>query len=253
MKKQIPNTITLMNFLCGTLSIVSLLVWKQPLWASFFIVGGALFDFCDGLCARALGVSGAIGKELDSLADVVSFGLAPSLIAFDILASRAEEYAFLQWGGGLLCYVPLFMAMMSCYRLAKFNTDTRQTLSFIGLPTPANALVWLSIPVIDYLHFNNISLWGLGSGYIEDKMFAIVNNPYFVLVASILFGLLLVSELPLFALKFKNLSWADNKIKFIFLIVSLVLIIVLDCYAIVFIVLFYILLSLTERVFICKS
>lgn len=247
MKRQIPNVITLFNFLCGVLSVVALLLWKEPVWASCFIICGAIFDFFDGMTARALKVSGAIGKELDSLADVVSFGVAPSLIAVNLLLENQCNYDFLRFGNGLICYLPLFMAIMSCYRLAKFNIDTRQTLSFIGLPTPANALIWLSVPIINYLQANTIVLWGIDSLNFHNFLQSIMNNPYFIIILSIIMGVLLVCEVPLFALKFKNLSWQDNKIKFIFLSFSLLFVILFNFYAIPFIILFYILLSLINN------
>lgn len=253
MKKQIPNIITLLNFLCGVLSIVALLLWKEPVWASCFIICGAVFDFFDGMTARALKVSGAIGKELDSLADVVSFGVAPSLIAVNLLLENQNNYEFLCLGNGFLCYLPLFMAIMSCYRLAKFNIDTRQTLSFIGLPTPANALIWLIIPIINYLQANTITLWGINFLSFNFHLYNIMNNPYFIIILSIVLGVLLVSEVPLFALKFKNLSWQDNKIKFIFLSFSLFFVVLFNFYAVPFIILFYILLSLINNLFLEKQ
>lgn len=248
MKKQIPNTITLMNFLCGVLSIVALLLWKQPLLASVFIICGALFDFCDGLTARALKVSGAIGKELDSLADVVSFGVAPSLIATSLLLENKSNYEFLNYLGGFVCYIPLFMAIMSCYRLAKFNIDERQSLSFIGLPTPANAIVWLSIPIINHLHTNNIHLWGINSDELHSFLFSTMNNPYFILIISIILAILLVSELPLFSLKFKKLTWQGNEIKFIFLICAFFMLVLLGLYSMPLIIILYILLSIIENI-----
>lgn len=248
MKKQIPNIITLMNFLCGVLSIVALLLWDNPLLSSIFIICGAVFDFLDGLTARALKVSGAIGKELDSLADVVSFGVAPSLIAVSLLLGNRCNYEFLNIGGGFLCYIPLFMAVMSCYRLAKFNIDERQSLSFIGLPTPANAIVWLSIPIINHMYINNVKLWGINSEGMHEFLYSVMNNPWFIIVFSILLAILLVSEVPLFSLKFKNLNWQNNKTKFVFIICTLVMLLLLNLYCIPLIIILYILLSIIENI-----
>lgn len=248
MKKQIPNIITLMNFLCGVLSILALLLWEKPLLSSIFIICGALFDFCDGLTARALKVSGAIGKELDSLADVVTFGVAPSLIASSLLLENKSNYEFLNLAGCFICYIPLFMAVMSCYRLAKFNIDERQSLSFIGLPTPANAIIWLSIPIINHLYKNNIHLWGIDSKELHAFLFNTMNNPYFILVISVLLAILLVSELPLFSLKFKKLTWQGNEIKFIFLICAFFMLVLLGLYSMPLIIILYILLSLVENI-----
>ncbi|MDO5760933.1 MAG: CDP-alcohol phosphatidyltransferase family protein [Bacteroidota bacterium] len=253
MKKEIPNIITLLNFLCGVLSIVALLLWEKPVLSSCFIICGAVFDFFDGMTARALKVSGAIGKELDSLADVVSFGVAPSLIAVSLLLENKDNYTFLQFGNSILCYLPLFMAVMSCYRLAKFNVDERQTLSFIGLPTPANALIWLTIPIINYFQTNDIFLWGINSKSLHSLFFNLMNSPYFIVPLSIVLGILLVGEIPLFALKFKNLSWHDNKVKYIFLSLSLLLIILFNFYAFPFIILIYILLSILNNLFLNKK
>ena len=248
MKKQIPNTITLMNFLCGVLSIVALLEWEQPLLASVFILCGAFFDFCDGLTARALKVSGAIGKELDSLADVVTFGVAPSLIASFLLLENKNNYEFLNIAGSFICYIPLFMAIMSCYRLAKFNIDERQSLSFIGLPTPANAIIWLSIPIINHLYTNKLQLWGINSDELHSLFYNTMNNPYFILIISVILAILLVSELPLFSLKFKKLSWPGNEIKFIFLICAFFMLVLLGLYSMPLIIILYILLSLIENI-----
>ncbi len=247
MRKQVPNIITLMNFLCGVLSVIALLLWENSALASCFIICGAIFDFFDGMVARLLKVSDTIGKELDSLADVVTFGVAPALIATSLLLGSKNDYDFLQIAGGLFCYLPLFMAIMSCYRLAKFNVDKRQTLSFIGLPTPANALIWLSIPLINYLQSNNIILWGIKSSGFNSLLYNFMNNPYFIIVISIVCDILLVSEIPLFSLKFKTLTWQDNKIKFVFLFLSLLLIILFNIYAIVLIILLYVLLSLADN------
>src|SRR5574344_2810294 len=160
-RKHIPNSITLLNLLCGILSIYTLYKTESLILPSLFIIIGALLDFCDGLSARLLKVSSNIGKELDSLADVVTFGVAPSMIATNLLLIQSPNYPFLQIFHRIICYIPLVIAVMSCYRLAKFNIDTRQTSSFIGLPTPANALVWISIPVISYCAFNDTYLWGV--------------------------------------------------------------------------------------------
>ncbi|MCH3924181.1 MAG: CDP-alcohol phosphatidyltransferase family protein [Bacteroidales bacterium] len=248
MKKQLPNIITLMNFSCGVMSIIALLLWNNSLLASMFIVFGAIFDFFDGMTARLLKVSSNIGKELDSLADIVTFGVAPSMIATNLLLIQSPNYPFLQIFHRIVCYIPLVMAVMSCYRLAKFNIDTRQTSSFIGLPTPANALVWISIPVISYCAFNDTYLWGVYSPKIYNCFAIFLNNPFFVIVSSIIFAILLICELPLFALKFKNLKWQDNKIKFIFLSVSIVMIFLFSCYAIPLIIIIYIVISIINNI-----
>lgn len=197
LKKYIPNTITCCNMLSGTVAVVMAMEGKFA-WALGFIVLGALFDFCDGLSARALKVSSAIGKELDSLADLITFGFAPSMMLMQNIRQCTVNSNY-DWGYWSL--VALLMVAFSGLRLAKFNVDERQTSSFIGLATPANALFWASLIAA----FPDICSWGQWLP--------------FVLVAMMLVScFLLVSEIPFFSLKFHNLKWADNKVRFVFLI-----------------------------------
>ena len=247
-RRQIPNVLTLSNLLCGILAIYFLYDLEGstiPILPSLLIITGAIFDFFDGFTARALKVSSPIGKELDSLADVVTFGLAPSLITVELLKTQAS----FSDSSSLICLIPLFMALMSAYRLAKFNIDERQSTSFIGLPTPANALLWLSLPLLVHLSENKIHLWGLYNEQIYAAITAFLTNPYFICLISLVMAGLLVSELKMFALKFKNFTWQDNKVKFIFLISCLVLLFVLNCFAIPFIVLLYIIISIITNTF----
>lgn len=196
-KSYIPNTITLMNILCGCLSVWSSFSGRLD-YAGYFILAAAVFDFCDGLSARLLNAKSDIGKELDSLCDVVSFGVAPACIMFQMLQTVAT-YHFLP-------FVAFLIPMLSALRLAKFNLDERQTESFIGLPTPANAIFILALPHI-----------------------AFVQNQWILTGITLLFSILLVVELPLLALKFKNLQWASNKMRFCLLIGVVVLLIVFGC------------------------
>lgn len=242
-RKQIPNCITLANLLCGVLSVYYLFEGMAPL-AALLIVTGAIFDFFDGFAARLLGVSSPIGKELDSLADVVTFGLAPSLIMVKSLETTLSETL----SAKAISLLPLFMVLMSAYRLAKFNTDERQTTSFIGLPTPANAMLWLSVPLIDRLALSKTHLWGFYDERIYSAIANFLTNPWFICIGSVIMGILLVSELPMFSLKFKNFSWHDNKIKFSFLLISIVLLFVLNCFAIPFIILTYIAISIITNI-----
>ena len=193
-----------------------------------FIILGAVFDFFDGMIARALGVSSPIGKELDSLADVVTFGVAPSMMVFTLF-QEVEYPTFMQSLSGILPYTAFIMTAFSALRLAKFNLDNRQTTSFIGLPTPANALFWSSLIIGQH-------------AFLVSPRF----NALFLFLFMLMFSFLLVAEIPLFALKFKNLSWADNKIKYIFLIGCLpCLLLAESCFA--GIILWYIILSLCNR------
>ncbi len=203
MKKHIPNIITCCNLICGCIATGAAFLNPVPtnyFWAIVFILLGAVFDFFDGMVARALGVSSPIGKELDSLADVVTFGVAPSAMLFSLF--REVQYPlFMEPLRNIMPYTAFLMAAFSALRLAKFNLDTRQSTSFIGLPTPANALFWGSIIV------------GQHAFLVSGKF-----NAFFLFLFMLLFCFLLVAELPLFALKFKNFSWAENKIKYIFLL-----------------------------------
>lgn len=198
-KKHIPNTITCCNLICGCLAVTSALYYN-PRLALIFIICGAVFDFFDGMVARLLHVSSPIGKELDSLADVITFGVAPSaLLVMQLGAMDCPDFLipYSAW----MRFVGFIMAAFSALRLAKFNLDERQSTSFIGLPTPANALFWGSLIV-------GQSTW----------LTTIPNGALWLLLLEFVFCYLLVAELPLFALKFKNLSWKDNWPKYIFLI-----------------------------------
>lgn len=252
MKKQIPNIITLLNLLCGVLSIYSLFAMEEPVVAAIFIILGAVFDFFDGMTARLLKVSSPIGKELDSLSDVVSFGVAPSFIALHYLSVYVNslipcfpnpnvDYDYIKYLE-FLCFIPLFMALMSSYRLAKFNLDTRQTDNFIGLPTPANAFLWLSIPLIEYAVDNH---WYSACNSVSLFIYNTVSSFYFIAIVSLIMSFLLVSEIPMFSLKFHNLSWKDNKVRFIFLILSLVLIGCFNVVALPIIIFMYLIISIT--------
>lgn len=240
MRKQIPNIITLLNLLCGVLSIFSLLYLHKPVLASLFIILGAVFDFFDGMTARLLKVSSPIGKELDSLSDVVSFGVAPSFIACYTLASTGCNM--------FVSVIPLLMALLSSYRLAKFNLDIRQTDNFIGLATPANAFIWLSIPLIHFLSEKSVSLWFLqDNGEFFSFLYNILSSVYFIVPISLICCWLLVAEIPMFSLKFHSLRWADNKIRFVFIIVSVSLLILFYWGAIPMIILLYIVLSIINN------
>lgn len=246
-KKHIPNSITLTNLLCGALSIYFLYVSENILLPSIFILLGAIFDFFDGLTARLLKVTSAIGKELDSLADVVTFGLAPSLITVEVLKDSliANHYSLLI--ANVLCLIPLFMALMSAYRLANFNVDERQSVNFIGLPTPANALLWLSLPVLSYLSNQKIHLWGIYQEGLYASVVDILLNPWFIIIFSIIMGVMLIAPVDMFSFKFKNFTWQDNKVRFLFLVISILLIFVFNCFAIPLIVLMYIIISLISN------
>lgn len=236
MKRQIPNLITLCNLLCGIVAIY-LAVLGHTAWAAGYIMIGIFFDFFDGMFARLLKVASPIGKELDSLADVITSGVAPGFILFHILSG------YPLWED--LRYIALLMPAFSAYRLAKFNLDERQSHSFIGLPTPANAIIWAILGIgFEKPEIAQIALlplpdiFCLSTNFVELPILAIV---------SILLDIALISEMPLFALKFKNLSWKDNWVRYIFLISCLILIIALGIYGLIAAVIWYIVLSLITK------
>jgi CDP-diacylglycerol--serine O-phosphatidyltransferase len=228
----IPNTITSFNALSGSLSVVFALEGNLVA-AGVLIFVAALLDFFDGMSARLLKAYSPMGKELDSLADVISFGLAPATIAHVLVRKAYMPYVDLEyasWAQLLVVFLPFVITIFSALRLAKFNIDTRQTDSFIGLATPANALVWASFPLI---------LFYQPSSFLAQGMV----NPYILLSLSVLMSLLLVSELPMFSLKFKNLSWAANKTQYIFMGVNIILLLIFKLAGIPLIIVWYILLS----------
>jgi CDP-diacylglycerol--serine O-phosphatidyltransferase len=230
--KHIPNTITAGNLFLGCLSIVATFDGNLTL-ASYYILGAAVLDFFDGFAARLLHVHSEIGKQLDSLADVVSFGVAPGFIFYAI----SQEH--LSFGSGFLQFVPLLVIasylpflipIFSAVRLAKFNIDTRQSDSFIGVPTPANALFICSMALV------------LSSGpYYAQEIYTSVS---FLLIYPILMSYLLVAELPLFALKFKQFTLKGNEIRYGFLLGSILLLFIFQYFGIGLSIILYVLLSL---------
>ncbi|MBQ8050574.1 MAG: CDP-diacylglycerol--serine O-phosphatidyltransferase [Bacteroidaceae bacterium] len=203
-KKHIPNSLTCCNLICGCMA-TGAAFYGNYRWAIVMIILGAVFDFFDGMVARLLGVSSPIGKELDSLADVVTFGVAPSAILF-YLFHEVHYPELLQPFAKVIPYTAFLMAAFSALRLAKFNLDSRQTSSFIGLPTPANALFWGSLVVSQHAFLVSLKF-----------------NAVFLFLFMFLSCLLLVAELPLFALKFKDYTWRNNHIRYTFLFGCLIL------------------------------
>lgn len=205
-KKHIPNTITCCNLVSGCIA-TSFAFGGNPKLALLWIIIGAVFDFFDGMSARLLHVSSPIGKELDSLADDVTFGVAPATIVFSELAVL-EYPSCLQPFSTYIPYLAFLIAAFSALRLAKFNLDERQSTSFIGMPTPANALFWGSLIV-----FNPFWLEGYSWSVL------------IVLALVVITSLLLVSELPMFALKFKQWSFKGNEVKYIFAAIAIITVI----------------------------
>jgi CDP-diacylglycerol---serine O-phosphatidyltransferase len=232
MKKHIANFVTSLNILSGCIGIG--MVFKGEIDIAAYMIGvAAVFDFMDGMVARLLNVKSGFGKELDSLADVVSFGVLPGIIMYSMLdiAFRENE--------GISQYIPFvafIIPVFSALRLAKFNIDSHQSDSFIGMPTPANAIFFASIPLI-LLHqpeqipfINNI-----------------LGNPGILIILIITFSLLLVAPIPLFSLKFKDFSWSVNHMQYILIVSSIILLIFLQFFAIPIIILLYLFLSIINN------
>jgi len=229
-KKNIPNLITLGNLTCGLLSIVLGLEGNLAL-AGVFIFYGAILDFFDGLAARLLKVSSEIGKQLDSMADMVTFGAAPGILIYQLISMTNEnplEISYFLTGISLIAFlIPIFSAI----RLAKFNIDSRQTSSFIGLPTPAAAIFIASLPIIG----TNYGVW---------------LSTELLIGTTVILSLLLVAEIPLFSLKIskgENLKSQLNIIRILFLISCVILLLVFHFVAIPFIVILYIFLSIINN------
>lgn len=231
MKKHIPNAITCLNLFCGCLALYFAFN-NELVYAAYLIGIAAIFDFLDGMLARVLKAYSEIGKQLDSLADMVSFGVVPGAIMFALLAQA--EASILGIPADVLPFFGFLITIFSALRLAKFNIDTRQAESFIGVPTPACSMFIGSLPLILAT-----------TGNLYDN---VILNPYFLVAVTVIFSYLLVAELPLFALKFKNLTWKDNATRFIFLGISVILLALVKFAAIPLIIVLYVLLSVIRKV-----
>lgn len=281
---NIPNLFTAANMLCGVLAIILALAGRIDI-APFLIFLGAILDFFDGFLARLLKQQGELGKQLDSLADMITFGLAPGIIMMVVLISQTTqvnledimwhgEYntsnSTLELNGNLISNRPVWMAIdewksafinfkdidflpfvgliipfFSMFRLAKFNIDTRQSESFIGLPTPANTIFFMAFPLL-------LVQYGDTVGWEHDLIIWII-QPMILIPIIVVMSVLLVSELPLFALKFKHFKWQGNEIRYIFLISCGLLIAFLWTWSIAIIVLLYLLLSFIQHILRKKS
>jgi len=230
--RQIPNLLTLLNLICGTLSILSFSQGKIE-QAALFVFTAAAFDFLDGFAARMLKAYSPIGADLDSLADVVSFGVAPGMILYHLISiSHGRPIAHL----GSFDLVPLIAFLLPAFaalRLAIFNNDPLQTDHFRGLPSPASGLFVASLPLVRQQLYESQSL-----------TYMVFTNAYFLIGIAMILSMLMVSKLPLFGLKFRNFGLKGNEIRYFFLIVSAVLVAMLHFLAIPFIIAIYLLLSL---------
>ena len=243
-KKHIPNAITLLNLSTGLLAIIA--IFRGYFDEAFiFVCLGIFLDFWDGFLARKFNVAGPLGVQLDSLADMVTCGVVPGLMMFRLfedIQQTQPEYMLTEetFYMGFVPYLGFLITIASCYRFANFNIDTRQTDSFIGLPTPANALVIMSIPMIQYA--NDFEM-----------LTAILYNPYVLLVITLISAYILNAEIPLFSLKIKEFTWSKYKMQILFLIGSLVSFFILGFVAIPLIIISYVLVSVISNKMTAKA
>ncbi|MDP4226684.1 MAG: CDP-diacylglycerol--serine O-phosphatidyltransferase [Bacteroidota bacterium] len=241
-KKSLPNFVTILSLLSG--SIATVLAFQDNLIAAAcFIFAAAVFDFMDGMVARALKAYSPMGKELDSLSDVISFGMAPAAILFRILlmslVKRDSSFNY-ETADALhlvILFSPFLITAFSALRLAKFNIDERQTSSFIGLPTPASAIFIASLALI---------LIGKTDSYLH----SVILNPGVLLGIIVVLCALLVAEIPMFSLKIKSLRFADNRLRYFFLLIAVLALIFFNLYAIPFVIIFYVILSIINDIFL---
>lgn len=218
MLKHIPNFLTCCNLVCGCLGILFLFE-GSTIPTAYFVLAAGIFDFFDGFAARLFKANSPIGKDLDSLADMVSFGALPALFMYKTLSFESTL--------PYLPYLGFLIAVCAALRLAKFNIDETQSDSFKGLPVPANTIFITGIP------------------FLTQPIFDFVHSPAALSAITIIFSLLMVSRFDLFALKFKKFSWGDNKIRFTFLILSVLLVALLHWAALPLLILLYIAMSLS--------
>ena len=239
MKKHIPNLFTLGNLFCGTLAVIYALKADYDTTVILILVA-VLFDFVDGFAARLLGVSGELGKQLDSLADMVTSGVVPGIVMFQLLKGNyfsTRTLSFLNNGSDELGYIGLLLTLAACYRLAKFNIDTKQSDSFIGLPTPAMSLFVVSLPIVQ----QNSDI---------EIVTSALSNTYALIGITFILSYLMNANLPLLALKFKSFEWKDNEYRFVLILISMILLIILKTLAIPLIIIAYILISLLKNVMV---
>ena len=260
---NIPNLFTASNLMCGVTAIVCLLAGRWD-WACYLIYFAALFDFFDGFIARKLNQMSELGKQLDSLADMVTFGVAPGVLVFvmlvvqtstgvtykslldfhEVTGSAISHYlgAFADGSWSEISFLPFFgliIPFFSLFRLAKFNIDTRQSTSFIGVPTPANTIFFTAFPLVWQQAYNQQNLDG--------ALLNFMIHPITLCVLAVVMGYLLIAEIPLFALKFKTFGWKGNEVRFLFLILSVLWLAIFFVWGIAFIILTYIILSLINN------
>lgn len=233
--KQIPNILTLCNLLCGCIAITFCFGGSinYMITGSYFIVAAGIFDFFDGYAARALQAYSPFGKQLDSLADLVSFGIAPSFYAYQIIYLGISNHGDINV---LFIYFAFLLAIFSAIRLAKFNLDESQTYHFVGIPTPITGLMVISLPAFIKLFFNTL-------------LYDTVMNPLVVIALVLLASFMLIAPIKMMSLKFKSASFKENIMKYLFVLVSLILLAKYEMAAFVAIYFLYILLSIIANQF----
>lgn len=261
----VPNLITLANLACGCVAIVFAFNGNL-VWAAYLVGIAAVLDFLDGFVARALKQYSPIGKDLDSLADMVTFGVVPGVVMYRLLDTaffvRHLEHTHFdtaQFGSLMnpasfvsapIIFFGFMITLFSALRLAKFNNDVRQSDSFIGLPTPANSIIICSLPLI--LNINFPARWDGSFGHdaallVAEPITAFLVNPWVLMAMTLILSYLLISELPLFALKFKSFKWKGNELRYSFLTVAVVMIALLKYIALPLVIVLYILLSIINN------
>jgi CDP-diacylglycerol--serine O-phosphatidyltransferase len=238
-RRNIPNAITCGNLLCGCLAIVQAFE-GDLVWAAYLVGIAAILDFFDGFTARLLHVTSPIGKDLDSLADMVTFGVVPGVVMFQLL--KVSTLLIVNQPIWLyMPYVAFLIPVFSGIRLAKFNNDARQAESFIGVNTPANSMLICSLPLI------------IGTGeQSQSSLATFILNPYLLITITVIMSFLLISELPIFSFKFKSFGWAGNQIRYVFLIMALILLVTLQFVGIPLVIVLYILMSVINN-FLTKN
>ncbi len=237
LKHHIPNFITTLNLFSGLISITLIMQGDYAI-AALFIFLAAVFDFLDGNAARWLKAHSELGKQLDSLADLVSFGVAPGLMIFKMVSVNCAGSCNILEQMHIAPYFALLIPICSALRLAKFNIDLRQEVNFIGMPTPANALFFASIPLVLYVQPQLFALVHL------DFLISFFSNTRVLTILSVFFSYLLISDFKIFSMKFKDMKWKGNQLRYVFLIVSVILFLVFFLDAIPLIIVLYILLSI---------
>ena len=235
--KQIPNLLTSMNLFSGLVSI-TLVMAGDFLWAAIFIYIAAVFDYLDGTAARLLDARSELGKQLDSLADVVSFGVAPGILIFRMIFLTCSSGCNILERLHIIPYLALLIPVCAALRLAKFNIDPGQEENFTGLPTPANAIFFASIPLVLFLQPTLYSLIHLGF------MIEFFSNTRVLAILAVFFSYLMISDFRIFSMKFKSMAWKGNEPRYLLIISSLALIILFSLSAIPLIILTYLVFSM---------